>query len=118
MNNTIWNKKLDPEEIKSDVKQPEKILDKPLDDKNKKLTSIKSLMLNENNRTVFQSLTLEELRLNYRAISNVNEHNKLWIRENKFLEIDDSYQITRTFNSYMYYGYCRNDITDFIIHLT
>lgn len=83
------------------------------------LNNITTLMINSS-RDPFSKLTIEEIALNFKTLGRIKEHDKMYLRDNKFLEIDDSYlqSISRTIKSSLWNGYNREDIIDFLIHLT
>jgi len=81
------------------------------------VSSGSSLMLKEVNQARFPDLAIDEIKLNLKTLSMLKEGDKLCIRGN-FLEIDNSTSFTRTVNSMLWDGYSREDIIDFIIHLT
>ena len=71
-------------------------------------------------RENFHNITIEEIHLNFKTLSRIKEHDKMYLRDRKFLEIDDSYiqMVSRTVKNVMWIGYNREDIIDFLIHLT
>ncbi|AYV78995.1 MAG: hypothetical protein Faunusvirus1_15 [Faunusvirus sp.] len=79
-----------------------------------------SLMLKEENRKKFPSLTFDEIKLNFKTFMLLKENEKLYLRNYKFLEIDDASFPTfaRFVKDRIWDGYSREDIIDFIIHLT
>jgi hypothetical protein len=88
-------------------------VEKPKEDPNN------SLMINQA-REQFQQLTLEEIHLNFKTLGRIKEHDKMYLRDFKFLEVDDSYiqMVSRTVKNAVWAGYNREDIIDFLLHLT
>jgi hypothetical protein len=80
---------------------------------------INSLMINQD-RELFSTLTLEEIHLNFKTLGRIKEHDKMYLRDLKFLEVDDSYLqiVSRTVKNAVWSGYNREDIIDFLLHLT
>jgi hypothetical protein len=80
---------------------------------------ITSLMINPS-RDNFSNVTIEEIHLNFKTLSRIKEHDKMYLRDSKFLEVDDSYlqMVSRTVKNVMWNGYNREDVIDFLIHLT
>jgi hypothetical protein len=85
----------------------------------KKEKYISSLMMNPDNFDKFTELNLPELNLNLRIIARLQENDKLYVRDYKFLEIDNSIfqTITRTIKNMMVDGYNREDIIDYLLFL-
>lgn len=81
---------------------------------------ISSLMIHNDNFKKFYQLSLPEINLNFKVLSRLQDTTKLYIRENKFIEIDNSAikPITRTIKNMLIDGYNRDDIIDFILFLT
>jgi hypothetical protein len=76
-------------------------------------------MINQD-RELFTTLTLEEIHLNFKTLGRIKEHDKMYLRDLKFLEVDDSYlqMVSRTVKNAVWSGYNREDIIDFLLHLT
>jgi hypothetical protein len=87
------------------------------DKKNDELNN--TLMINQS-RTSFSILTIEEIHLNFKTLGRIKEHDKMYLRDSKFLEVDDSYlqMVSRTVKNVVWNGYNREDIIDFLLHLT
>lgn len=67
----------------------------------------------------FTPLTLDDVNINLKLLARVREHQKLYIKDNKYLEIDTTLMqpISRTINNSLYSGYNRNTIIAFLEHL-
>lgn len=67
----------------------------------------------------YSLLTLDDVNINLKLLARVREHQKLFIKDNKYLEIDTSYAqpLTRKINNTLYEGYNRNTIIEFLDHL-
>jgi hypothetical protein len=91
-------------------------VDSKLDTKN---SMIISLMINQT-RDPFPNVTIEEIHLNFKTLARIKEYDKMYLREGKFLEVDDSYmqKFSRTVKNTIWTGYNREDVIDFLIHLT
>jgi hypothetical protein len=111
------------EPIKFEQPKQEKVEQKtePIKNETKKNDDnmITSLMINSS-RENFSNVTIEEIHLNFKTLSRIKEHDKMYLRDLKFLEIDDSYlqMVSRTVKNVMWAGYNREDVIDFLIHLT
>ena len=75
---------------------------------------ITSLMINPS-RENFSNVTIEEIHLNFKTLSRIKEHDKMYLRDSKFLEVDDSYlqMVSRTVKNAMWNGYNREYVIDF-----
>lgn len=71
-------------------------------------------------REKFLDLSFEEINLNFKTLSRIKEYDKLYLRDLKTLEIDDSIipSVSRTIKSTFWNGYNRSDVIDFLLHLT
>jgi hypothetical protein len=84
-----------------------------------KNNAITSLMINQT-RDLFVNITIEEIHLNFKTLGRIKEYDKMYLRDGKFLEVDDSYMqsVSRTLKNTIWNGYNREDVIDFLIHLT
>jgi hypothetical protein len=105
-------------ELKAETKV-EKVETVKQDNKKTDDNIITSLMINPT-RDNFSNITIEEIHLNFKTLSRIKEHDKMYLRDCKFLEVDDSYlqMVSRTVKNAMWNGYNREDVIDFLIHLT
>lgn len=87
---------------------------------NKKEGYISSLMLHQDNMDKFMELNLPEIIINFKVISRLQEYDKLFIRDYKYIEIDNSIikPISRTIKNMLLDGYNREDIIDYLLFLT
>lgn len=67
-------------------------------------------------KDTFPKLTLEEIRINLKLLSRVKENQKLYLRDNKFLDIDTSYMqsVTRSVNNMLYESHNRLVVLEFL----
>jgi hypothetical protein len=77
-------------------------------------------MLHQENLEKFSQLNLPEININFKVIARLQENDKLFIRDFKYIEIDNSYikPISRTIKNMYLAGYNREDIIDFLLFLT
>jgi hypothetical protein len=114
----IETPKLETSKIEQKIETP-KLETSKIETKKNDDNMITSLMINST-RDNFSNITIEEIHLNFKTLSRIKEHDKMYLRDLKFLEVDDSYlqMVSRTVKNVMWTGYNREDVIDFLIHLT